>query len=170
MRTSTAKQREMRTEGCEDAGCAQLLLSKGSPLPYAQSHLCQGAAVVASQVCVPSSRAVPSVLCVTAGHLCWSRNSPWTGSADCPPCPLLIDSWDRPKRVHMFSLRLIPSTYQGSVAPLSPLLYVQGPSATAWQEANGRKDLKVWRRRTREEDGREHLRFRRAVLCFEVLF
>lgn len=70
MRTAAAKQRDIRTEGCEDARCAQLLLSKGSPLPYTPSHLCQYVAVVASQLYVPSTRAVPSTLCVTAGHVC----------------------------------------------------------------------------------------------------
>ena len=150
--------------------CSQLLLSKGSPLPCTQSHLCQDAAVVASPLYVPSTRAVPSVLCVTTGHLCWSRTSLCTWSADCPPCPLHIGSWDRPERVHVFLLCLNPNTYQDSVAHLSPLPSVQRPSAAAWQEANERKDFKGLKEKTREEDGREHLRFRRAVLCFEALF
>lgn len=162
--------REMRTQGCDAVRCAQLLLFMRSPLPRSQSHLCQDAAVVTSQLTVPCTRAVPRILWVTTRHLCWTRTSSWTWSADHPPCPLLTDSWDKAKRVHLFSLCLIPDTYQGSVAPLFPSPSVQGPSAAAWQEANKRKDLKIWRRKTGEEGRKEHLRFRSAVLCFEVLF
>lgn len=106
-------------------------------------------AVVASQLDVPSTRSVPSILCATAGHLCWSRNSPWSWSADFSPCPFLTDSCDKPKRVHMFSLCLTLNTYHGSVAPLSPLPSVQGPSAAVWQEVNERRDLKAWSRKRR---------------------
>lgn len=133
-------------------------------LYHTLNHVSQDAAVVASPL------HMPSIICVTTGHLCWSRNSPWTCLADGPPCLLLIDSWDRPKMVHMFSLCLIPNAYQGSVTRLFLLPSLQGPSAAAWQKANERKDLKVSERKTSKEDGRERLRFRKAVLCFEVLF
>lgn len=90
---------------------------------------------VASQSCVPSTR--------STGHLCWRRNSPWSWSADFSPYPLLTDSCDKPKRVHMFSLCLILNIYHGSVAPLSALPFVQLPSAAVWEEVDGRRDLKV---------------------------
>lgn len=139
----------MRTEGCKDAGQVEHLLPKRSPLAYTESHLPQDMAAVTSQLYVPSTRSLPSTLCVTAEHLCWSRNSRWNWSADFSPCPLLTDLCYRPKRIHVFSLSLILNTYHGSVAPLSPLPSVQGPSAAVWQEVNERRDLKVWSKKRR---------------------
>lgn len=57
--------------------------------------LSQEVAVVAPQLYVPSTRAVPSILCVTACHLCWNTNSPWTWSADWPPYLLLATGLKR---------------------------------------------------------------------------
>lgn len=104
---------------------------------------------MASRLNVPSTRSVPNILCVTAGQLCSGRNFPWSWSADISPFPLLTGWCDRPNRVHVLSLCLIPLMYHGCVAPLSPLPSVQGPSAAIWREVNERRDLKVWRRKRR---------------------
>lgn len=140
--------------------------SKGSPLPYSDCYISAGGCCGhPSYMHQPGWQCLASCLwlqgsCIEVGSLIEPKQL--------ITCPLIIDLWKRPKKICMFSLCLIPSTYQGIVVPMSSACCAGIFCCSL--TVSERKDLKVWRKKTTEEGGRGRLGFRRAALCCEVLF
>lgn len=101
-------QEDVKKPGVHSYSC------KGSPLPYNDS---QQVAAVASPVTCTNQQGSASHLVGDCRQLHWSRTL--IEPEQVITHPLIIDLWKRSKKICMFSLCLISSTYQGIVDPIS---------------------------------------------------